>query len=152
MASETFARTAFLAKRSTPVIDGNLDICSNNIGGHIVALPFTLVADATSAAGTKMKFVGSTNTYAVAFKSGSVVGIGVAAQTALGASRHATFTVYVGATSTGFAATIPASGQSSYTAQAKDTDTFAAGKKISVLCEHASNTTYTYSAIAYVEM
>lgn len=150
MATETFSRDAFFAKRGTMVVDSGPDICPNNVGGHIVALPFTLVCDATNA-GTKMKYAGSTNVYAVPFKPGSVIGIGVSANTALGASRHATFTVYAGATSTGFSATIPASGQSTYAAQAKDTDTFTVGKKLSIMAIWASNTTYTYVATVYIE-
>lgn len=151
MATETWARSGFLAKKGTPVIDGGPDLCPNNVGGHIVALPFTLVADATSAAGTKMKYVGSTNTYACPFKPGSVIGLGISAHTALGSARHATFTVYAGATSTGFSANLTATKQTTYVAQAKDTDAFVAGKKLSVLCEYASNTTYTYTATLYIE-
>lgn len=152
MATESFTRAGFFSKRGTQIIDAGPDLCPNNVGGQIVALPFTLVCDATSAAGTKMKYAGSTNVYAVAFKPGSVIGIGVGSNTALGASRHATCTVYVGATSTGFGTTLPASNQFKYAAQAKDTDAFAAGKNISVLCEYASMTTYTVVATVYVEM
>lgn len=151
MASETFARGDFLAKNSTPVIDSSLDLCPNNVGGHIVALPFILVIDATSAAGTKMKFAGSTNTYAIPFKGGSVVGLAASAHTAFGASRHATFTVYNGTTSTGFAVNLTGTDQVTSAAQAKDTDTFSAGAKLNVLCEHASATTYTCAAIVYIE-
>lgn len=122
-----------------------------NVDGQLVALPFAKVLDATGTV-TMMGFSASTSTYAVAPRAGSVVGLSVSAHTAHGASRHATFTVYVGTTSTGFAATIPASAQTTVVSQVKDTDAFAAGKKLNIKVAHASLTTYTYGAVLLVEI
>ena len=149
---ETLVRGDLLANRGVPLIDDTNDLCPGNVGGQIVPFSFKLVCDATSAAGTKMKFIGSTNVYCIPYKPGSVVGISGWAHTALGASRHATFTVYKGATATTMTGTLLASTQYITASKVKDAVTFAAGKKLSVLCEHASNTTYTMAATIFVEM
>ena len=139
-------------KSGTTSMMNSTGLVTENVDGMVVALPFILTIDATSATGTKMKFAGSTNTYAVPYKSGSVVGLGVSAHTAFGASRHATFTVYNGTTTTGFAANLTATDQVTKVSQNKDTDAFSAGAKLNVLCEHASMTTYTCAAVVYIEV
>jgi hypothetical protein len=149
--AETFARGDKLVDRGTPLIDASRDLCPGNVGGHIVGFPFFLVIDATSAAGTQMKYNGTTGAYAIPYKAGSVVGISACASTALG-TQACTFTVYNGTTTTGFACNLVTSGQVTSASQNKDLDTFAAGDKINVLCEHTSATTDSMSVTVFVEM
>jgi hypothetical protein len=126
-------------------------LITENCDGQIVALPFFLVIDATSAAGTQMKYNGTTGAYAIPYKAGSIVGLSACASTALG-TQACTFTVYNGTTTTGFACNLVTSGQVTKVAQDKDTDTFAAGAKLNVILEHTSATTDSMSATVFIEM
>jgi len=71
-------------------------------------------------------------------KAGSVVHIAAFGNTACTAG-HATFTVWIGTTTTGFGATINTTASQVATAtQAKDTDTFAAGKTLGIKVVNSS--------------
>lgn len=152
MASETYSRGDFLVKRSTPVIDSGLDICPNNVGGHLMPIFYGNTLDATVTA-SKMERGGTTTTDFVPIKPGSIIGMAVRANTALATDMHVTFTAYNGTTSTGFSVTLNASGdQSGTTTQAKDTDTFSAGDIITVQAWSDSLTTRTFNIDLFVEM
>ena len=152
MASEVFARGDFLANRGTPLIDSGNDLCPGNVGGQIVPFVFTKsVADTMT--GTEMAAAGSTVTEVNPYKAGSIIGMSLAMKTALITDTHASFTVYNGATSTGFVITLNASAdQYGTTSQVKDTDSFSANDKLTVQIHSDTMKTSTASVILFLEM
>jgi hypothetical protein len=138
-------RGDFLSKRGAQVITdsltytgtGGVDGCSlgDNVDGQKILIPFKeaiTAGDTGNDLGDAGLCGSATCTKWAAPKAGSVVGLSIYAPTAV-ATGHITATVYVGSTSTGFSVTLNTTvTHSAVATQAKDTDTFAAGKLLSV--------------------
>jgi hypothetical protein len=124
----------------------------DSVDGHLMSIgPFHKQMADTIAA-TAAKLCGSTNTQFIATKPGSLRGLACSAATALGAG-HVTVTVYIGATaSTNLVLKLGTGTQTTYTSLEKDTDTFAAGKAITVKMKCDNATTSTVNANVLIEM
>lgn len=151
---EALFREDFLVRRGVPVIDDGPDLCSGNVGGQIIAIPFTYrVADTLTL--TQMKLVGSSVTKFYTPKAGSIVGASFYANTACDAG-HCTFTVLVGATLSTVVLfnmnTVAGETRSDYVWQNKDIDTFTAGQQILVKMDSDTLTTSTVGLTVFVEM
>lgn len=151
---ETMVRGDFLVHRGVPVIDDTLDLCPGNVGGQIIAIPFTYQA-ATTISGTEMKLAGSTCTKFHVPKAGSIVGASIYANTAI-AGGHCTFTAYIGSTASAAILfnmnTVAGETRSDYVWQNKDTDVFAAGDDLVVKMTSDTLTTSTVGLTLFVEM
>ncbi len=155
MASEAFVRGDVLAHRGTPLIDDALDMCPNNVGGHIVAIPFT-GAITGGDTGVNAAFAGSTVTKFIPHKTGSIIGLSIYGNAAV-TLGHVTATVYNGATAySTFTVNLTTGATFTRTdndATVKDTYAFAAGDVLGLKLDcAATNTANSVGVTLFVEM